>query len=187
MPITIDPRPHVLGDMLMITGTVDPAGDTGLSGSVSYDGLLGTVFAAGGHLLSSFATGVVVDGNVSAGANSITVKTIDARTMFNNEEDVYFFDAGGVLKRLGTIGTNGLTGLGATTIPFTQKTLHDITNNTILRKFGPNTGSITLKSGDFSVNVDDVNKRVVFTHGSDSATSTDSKNFGRFFILGSRA
>ena len=186
MPITIDPRPHVLGDMLMITGTVDPQGDTGLSGSVSYDGLLGAVFAAGGHLTSTFSTGVVVDGNASAGANSITVKTTDARTMFNNEEDVYFLDAG-VLKRLGTIGTNGLTGLGATTIPFTKKTLHDITNNTVLRKFGPNTGAITLKSGDFSVNVDEVNKRVVFTHGSDSATSTDSKNVGRFFILGSRA
>tara|TARA_R100001440_G_scaffold68678_1_gene90298 strand:- start:759 stop:1319 length:561 start_codon:yes stop_codon:yes gene_type:complete len=186
MPITIDPRPHVLGDLLMITGTIDPRDNTGLSGSISYDGLLGTVLAAGGHLLSTFSTGVVVDGNFTAGANSITVKTTDARTIFNNQEDVYFEDSG-VLKRLGTIGTNGLTNLGATTIPFTGKLLHDVSDNTVLRKFGPNTGAITLKSGDFTVNVDETNKRVVFSHGSDSATNTNLKNVGRFFILGSRA
>ena len=175
---TIDTRTHVIGDMLMITGTFDDAG-----GSVPYDGLLGTVFAAGGHLEdTTFDTTVDIDGagDTTAGSTDITVKTTDARLYFNKGEDIYA--TGNV--RLGTIDRV----VNATLIRLASPGLtQDVVDGQKVLKFGPKQGSVTLENGDFHVGIDTVAKRVQFTHGNSSATETSANYKGRFWILGSRA
>ena len=164
----------------MITGTFDSTG-----GSVPYDGLLGTVFAAGGHLENvTFNTGVRVNngGGYPAGTTSITVGTTDARLYFNRGEDVYTTTVTDTI-RLGTIQA-----VNATTINFKAPgTTIDIADGAKVLKFGPHQGSVTLENGDFHVGIDTVAKRVQFTHGSAGATETDANYRGRFWILGSRA
>ena len=181
MTVTIDTRTHVMGDMLMITGTFD---DTG--GSVPYDGLLGEVYSAGGHLEdTAFTTGVKVDGsgNTAAGSTVITVKTVDARLYFNMGEDLYSKKSG-FLERLGTISRVA----NATTMMIEAPGLtRAITDNENLQKFGPQQGSVTLVNGDFHVSIDTLAKRVQFTHGNAGATSDSAEYKGRFWILGSRA
>ena len=176
---TIDTRTHVLGDLLMITGTFSNLPTTSGSESVSYDGLLGTVFRAGGHLTSTFTTGIVTNGAVTAGDANITVQSVDARLFFNEGEDVY---AGNQF-----VGTVGAPGLSSTNIPIIGGAKVAVGNGEKILKFGPKTGSVTLTSGDFRVNIDETNKRIVFTHGNTGATETTHTNSGRYWILGSRA
>jgi len=177
----IDTRTHVIGDMLMITGTF---GKTG--GSVPYDGLLGTVFAAGGHLENiAFNTGVRINnvGGYAAGTTTITVDTVDARLYFNKGEDIYKVGPVNPI-RLGTIATvNSATEI-ALAAPGLTKAVDDSEK---LYKFGPRQGSVTLENGDFHVGIDTLSKRVQFTHGNSSATSSSADYVGRFWILGSRA
>lgn len=178
---TIDTRTHVIGDMLMITGTFDDAG-----GSVPYDGLLGTVFAAGGHLEDTlFDTLVDIDGsgNTDAGSTDITVKTTDARLYFNKGEDIYTSGVTGNV-RLGTIDRV----VNATLIRLASPGLtQDVADGNKVMKFGPKQGSVTLENGDFHVGIDTVAKRVQFTHGNAGATENSANYKGRFWILGSRA
>lgn len=176
---TIDTRTHVLGDLLMITGTFSNLPSTSGSESVSYDGLLGTVFGAGGHLTSTFTTGIVTNGSVSVGDPNITVQSVDARLFFNEGEDVYAGE--------GFVGTVGNIGFNATNIPIVGGAKVAIGSGEKILKFGPQTGSVTLMSGDFRVNIDETNKRIVFTHGNTGATDTAHVNKGRYWILGSRA
>ena len=78
---TVDTRTHVMGDMLMLTGTFTDGGT-----SVSFDGVLSTVFAAGGHVTSAYDTGIKVNDapdGVEIGDTVITVDTVDARIHFN--------------------------------------------------------------------------------------------------------
>ena len=87
----MDTRTHVMGDMLMVTGTFTDGGT-----DVSYDGMLASVFAAGGHVTSLYNTGVVKNGAASAGDGSsnttFTVKTVDMRLHFNVGESVTLND-----------------------------------------------------------------------------------------------
>ena len=179
MTVTIDTRTHVMGDMLMITGTFDNEG-----GSVPYDGLLGTVFAASGHLEDTiFNTGARINngGGYAAGTNNITVDTVDARLYFNKGEDIYDLATG---KRLATISRVA----NATTILLESPGLTQaVLDSDKLAKFGPHQGSVTLENGDFHVGIDTVAKRVQFTHGNAGATSDEANYKGRFWILGSRA
>jgi hypothetical protein len=179
MAATIDTRTHVIGDMLMITGTFDTSG-----GSVPYDGLLGEVYAAGGHLEDTiFNTGVRINngGGYAAGTTTITVDTVDARLYFNKGEDIY--TASGK-TRLGTISRV----ISATSIALASPGLtQSVDDNEKLYKFGPQQGSVTLQNGDFHVGIDTTAKRVQFTHGNASATATEAEYTGRFWILGSRA
>ena len=161
----------------MITGTFDTDG-----GSVSYNGLLGQVFAASGHLEdTTYNTGVAIDngGGHAVGSNSITVGTVDARLHFNKGEDIY---VGGV--RVATIDRVA----SATSILLESPGLAvAVADREILGKFGPQQGSVTLQNGDFHVGIDTVAKRVQFTHGNAGATSDEANYKGRFWILGSRA
>jgi hypothetical protein len=171
---TVDTRTHVMGDMLMLTGTFFDGGT-----SVSFDGLLSTVFAAGGHVTSSYDTGVTIDeaDGIDVGETEITVDTVSALLHFNLGEDVY--DSVG--RFMGTVGA-----VTATTITLTAGSLVSVGDDKSLRKLGPNNGSVTLVDGTLSVSIDETNSKVIFGNGNLGATIDRTSQTGRWWILGLR-
>ena len=173
----INTRTHSLGNLKLVTGTFT----VNNTESISYDGLLNEVLAAGGHIEDTFnKSGVRID-NVSGYSKghtgAMTVDSVDAQLVFNKKEDLYSVE--GVL--LGKI-----TAVGATSITIGGGLLADVANNDHLAKFGPKQPSITLIGEDFHVGVDTGNKRVTFTFGSAGASEVDVVMSGRFWILGTR-
>tara|TARA_R100000458_G_C8087956_1_gene119902 strand:+ start:41 stop:574 length:534 start_codon:yes stop_codon:yes gene_type:complete len=174
----INTRTHSLGNLKLVTGTFG----INKTESISYDGLLNEVLAAGGHIEDTFnKSGVRINNNpsgYSAGhTGSMTVDSVDAQLVFNKKEDLYTSE--GVL--LGTI-----TAVGATSITIGGGLLADVADNTHLAKFGPKQPSITLVGEDFHVGVDTSNKKVTFTFGSAGASEVNVEMKGRFWILGTR-
>jgi len=171
---TVDTRTHVMGDMLMLTGTFFDGGT-----SVPFDGLLSTVFAAGGHVTTHYDTGVAVNegDGVSVGEAEITVGTVDARLHFNIGEDVY--------NSLGQFMGIVLS-VTATTITLREGSLVGEDHLRTLRKLGPNNGSVTLVDGTLSVSIDETNSRVIFGNGNLGATIDRTTQGGRWWILGLR-
>ena len=173
----INTRMHSLGNLKLITGTFTALN----TDSISYDGLLNEVLAAGGHIEDTFnKSGVMINngGGYSAGETGpMAVAAVDAQLIFNKDEDLY--------------ATNGtllgkITAVGATSIKIGGGLLADVADNDHLAKFGPKQPSITLVGEDFHVGVDTGNKRVTFTFGSAGATEVDVLMNGRFWILGTR-
>ena len=173
---TVDTRTHIMGDMLMLTGTFTDGGT-----SVSFDGVLSTVFAAGGHVTSAYDTGVKVNDapdGVEIGDTVITVDTVDARIHFNRGEDLY----NAVSERMGRI----LSVDSATQMTLEAGSLVTNSNNKNLFKLGPNNGSVTLFDSTLSVSIDETNSRVIFGNGNLGATGDRSEQAGRWWILGQR-
>lgn len=172
---TVDTRTHVMGDMLMLTGTFTDGGT-----SVSFDGLVSTVFAAGGHVTSAYDTGVKVNeaDHIIVGETEITVDAVDARIHFNLSEDVYN-DAGIFMGTIASIGD-------ANTITLTAGSLVQANNDTNLFKLGPNNGSVTLVDGTLSVSIDETNSKVIFGNGNLGAAIDRTAQGGRWWILGLR-
>ncbi len=171
---TTDTRTHVMGDMLMLTGTFTDGGK-----EVSYGHALTTVFAAGGHLTSITDTGVKVNaGNLAAASTVLTVDTVDAEKHLAVGNTIY--NPAGV--RLGVI--SALTG--------TQITLEApgltaaVVNNENYFVLGANKPSVTLISTSLDVSIDETNSLVIFECGNRSATSDVSIEDGRWWILGQR-
>tara|TARA_R100000900_G_scaffold113951_1_gene88950 strand:+ start:1439 stop:1966 length:528 start_codon:yes stop_codon:yes gene_type:complete len=175
MTMTIDTRTHVMGDLLMITGTF-----TGGQAELSFDGLLSTVFAAGGHITSRYNTGIQVNegDGVTIGETAITVDTVDARIHFNVGETVYTANE----ERLGVI-----TALGATTVTIGAGALVAMIDDDPLFKHGANTGAVTLTDDSLKVDIDEQNNLIILGNGHLGAASSDATtNTGRFWILGQR-
>ena len=172
-----DTRVYILGNLKLMTGTFNIADKQ----SISYDGVLGTVLASGGHIEdTSYRTNVQVDngsGYPVGHSSSMTVKTEDTRIHFNQDEDLD--NVAG--KRLGRISF-----LVATSITV-DSLLIAVSDNDGFNRFGPKQPSITLVHQDFNVNIDTIAKRVNFTFGSLSASDGDAGILnGRFWILGTR-
>lgn len=169
-------RMHALGNLKLITGTFTDSSKE----SISYDGQLNEVLAAGGHIEdTTYRTSVRVNNGsgYAVGATAMTVDSEDPRLNFNLGEDLY--NASGV--RLGTI-----TNLGATTVTV-DSLLIALADNDTFNKSGPKQPSITLVHQDFNVNVDTVAKRVNFSFGSLAVDDGDAGIMnGRFWILGTR-
>mgnify|MGYP003110826750 FL=1 len=173
-----DTRVYVLGNLKLMTGVFGAS----RAESISYDGVLSTVLAAGGHIEDYFPkTGTRINngGGYSAGeTGEMTVGTVDARLNFNVDEDLYSTEG----TWLGTISH-----VNATMIRCLNTGLQaDVADGDHLAKFGPKQPSVTLVGQDFHVGVDTGSKRVTFTFGSAGATETDSVMGGRFWILGTR-
>jgi len=171
---TVDTRTHVMGDMLMVTGTFTDGGT-----SVSYDGLLTTVFAAGGHVTSKYDTGVTVNegDDIVIGEVEITVNTVDARLHFNRGEAVY--------NSLGEF-MGDISSLTATAITLTAGSLAATQNGRTLFKVGPDQGAVTLVDGTLAVSVDEIHSKVIFGNGNLGATGDRTDQGGRWWILGLR-
>jgi|TARA_B100000900_G_C20139490_1_gene537357 hypothetical protein len=173
---TTDTRTHVMGDMLMVTGTFTDGGI-----DVSYDSLLATVFAAGGHVTSLYDTGIKInDGDdMAVGDTAMVVDTVDVRLHFNVGETIY--NSAGA--RVGVITAIA----SATALTIGAGVLVAIANNDNLFKLGPDQSAVTLNDGSLAVSIDETNKRVVFGNGNLGATSTAHTQDGRWWILGRRS
>ena len=157
---TIDVRTHVMGDMLMLTGTFTDGGT-----DVSFDGILTNVFAAGGHVTSLYDTGIKLnDGDHMAVADTaMVVDTVDLRLHFNVGETIYA--TGG--QEIGVI--TAIASATALTIGA-----------------GPDQSAVTLNNGSLAVSIDETNNKVVFGNGNLGNTSTAHIQDGRWWILGQR-
>ncbi len=176
---TVDTRTHVMGDMLMLTGTFTDGGT-----SVSFDGLLSNVIAAGGHCTSAYFTGILIDngsGYAAGTTTALTVSEVDARLHFNIGETVY----AGALDSLSEVGVITAIG-GATSITIGGGTLVALGDDNKLSKFGPDQSAVTLHDGTLAVSINETNSKVIFSNGNLGATSTASINDGRWWILGLR-
>jgi len=171
---TTDTRTHVMGDMLMMTGTFTDGGI-----DVSFGGILSTVFAAGGHLTSVTATPVLAAEAEAAatGSTELTVDTADARLHFNIGDTVYHTDG----RRYGVI-----TALTATAITFGGGLLVAVANDVVLCRLGARKAGVTLLQNAIEVSIDETNQFVVFEAGSQTAIQTTNAADGRWWILGQR-
>lgn len=176
---TNDTRTHVLGDMLMMTGTFTDGGT-----DVSYAETLSTVFAAGGHVTSLYNTGIQADGAKTAGATTFTVKTVDMRLHFNVGESVYASNDGdpATAFRVGVVTALAANATGMT-VDSVSATVSD---EAAIFKLGPDQSAVTLNDGSLAVSIDETNKFVVFGNGNLGATSTAHEQDGRWWILGQR-
>ncbi len=68
---TIDARPHVMGNMMMVTGTfLSDSGDTG--GDIVLTNVLSSIVAAGANANAAGATDTEIDGTASATLTLVT-------------------------------------------------------------------------------------------------------------------
>ena len=154
---TTDIRTHVMGDMLMLTGTFTDGGT-----DVSFDGQLTTVFAAGGHVTSLYDTGI----KLNDGDN------------FNVGETIYS-STGTIIGVITAIAS-------ATALTIGAGVLEAVADDAVLFKVGPDQSAVTLNDGSLAVSIDETNNRVVFGNGNLGNTSTAHTQDGRWWILGQR-
>jgi len=73
---TIDTRPHVMGNLMMITGTFTNGGsDSG--GDIDVSGILADVVAAGANGNAAGATDMEIDGTTSTTLTLVTATGLD--------------------------------------------------------------------------------------------------------------
>tara|TARA_R110002012_G_scaffold10884_1_gene49125 strand:+ start:330 stop:890 length:561 start_codon:yes stop_codon:yes gene_type:complete len=181
---TIDVRTHVMGDMLMLTGTFTDGGK-----EVSFDGLLTNVFAAGGHLTSLVFSGVTIN-NGSTEAIGQTVLTCDTsdvagdcRSCLNVGQTLY--SAAGA--RLGLI-----TAVTATAVTIDTALTVALADDAQLFVMGASSmalkadAAITSHNVALDVSVDETNNLVIFSTGNESSATSAATSDGRWWILGQR-
>jgi hypothetical protein len=176
-----DTRTHVMGDMLMVTGTFTDGGT-----EVSYADLLSTVFAAGAHLTSITDTGIKVNGgNTTATSTVLTVDTKDARNLLRAGQTVYN-SAGMKLGVIASVDSGTQITLAAPGLSVD----HD--NNENYFVLGASQQSLTadaavdLTNVSANASIDEQNKLVIFEMGAASSALATSVGDGRWWILGQR-
>lgn len=173
---TNDIRTHVLGDMLMVTGTFTDGGI-----DYYYGDQLSTVLAAGGFATSVYDTGVTINngaGYAIGETGALAVDGVDARLHFNVGEAIY--NAAGI--RAGVITAIG----SATAITVGGGLIAPFSDDDTLSKHGVMNPAITLTNDTLDVSVDTIAEYVVFGTGNLGATSTAATLDGRWWILGQR-
>jgi len=187
---TGDIRTHVMGDMLMITGTFSQGGT-----EFSFDGLLNTVFAAGGHFNAVNYSGLTINNGSHEGVGQtvLSVDTAgvggDARSCVYPGQTLYN-ETGG---RLGII-----TGISNNTVTIDTALTEQLLDDTALYVMGASkmsllaNAAITAQNNSLDVSIDETNKLVIFDVGQ-TIDPQDSNNLmptgsgeGRFWILGQR-
>ena len=166
-------RKHILGDMVLITGTfTDGAKD------IFYGDHLSTVFAAGGNSTELTSTGIQADGAKAVGDTTFTVKTIDKRLWFNKGDTIYN-SAGG---RIGVISANAGNATGLTL----ESVLVAVADEEVLYKFGVPSPAMTLIKSKLTVGIDTINQYLVIGCGNMGAASTQHTADGTWWALGKR-
>ena len=176
---TNDTRTHVLGDLVMITGTFT---DGGLD--YHWGDQLTTVLASGGHYTSSYSTGVLINngsGYAAGETGALAVDTVDARLHWNVGDTLYTSD-GTTNYRLGEITAIG----SATAVTVGGGLLQAVLDDDPLYKMGPFNAAVTLTDDTLDISIDEQNKYMVIGAGNMGATSTACTGDGRWWILGQR-
>ena len=171
---TTDTRVHVMGDMVLVTGTFT---DGGLD--VYVGDHITNIVAAGANSNELYSTSVVKDGAVSDGdTGTFTVKTVDMRLYFNVGDTVY--DSAG--DRIGVVSVmaSNATGMQVTEV------FKDFADDAVLYKMGVAKPAVTLMNGGLDVAIDATNKYLVIDSGNMGAASTASTADGTWWALGTR-
>ena len=181
---TTDTRTHVMGDMLMVTGTFTDGGT-----QVSYADMLGTVFAAGGHATSLMQSGVTVNnGSTEAiGQTELTCDTSsvagDCRSCLNVGQTVYHPTG----ERIGLV-----TAVTATAVTVDTALTIALADDAPLMVLGASSmalkadAAITSHTVAVDVSIDETNKLVIFAAGNTASTDDATTLDGRWWILGQR-
>jgi len=191
---TSDTRTHVMGDMLMLTGTFSAGGK-----EISFADQLSTVFAAGGHFTSAVFSGVTINNGATeaVGQTVLTCDTLGVSgpvTSCLNVGQTLYNEVG---QRLGIT-----TAVGATSVTIDTPLTAPLVDNAKLFVLGGSAMSLkadlalTSHSVTLDVAIDETNSLVIFSTGKErsidpSADATtvspaDATMNGRWWILGQR-
>ena len=171
---TIDTRVHVMGDLYLLSGTFTDGGT-----DIFFGDHLSTVFAAGGHYTSNYATGVETNGAKAVGDTAFVVKTVDKRLHFNVGETLY--DSVG--DRLGVITAMAADATGITVGGGVLKVIGD---SEAVHKHGAMNPAITLSDDQLDISIDTKNNYLVIGTGNLGAASRAATGDGRWWALGKR-
>ena len=174
-----------MGDMLMITGTFTEGGK-----EISYDGLVSTVFAAGGHFTTKVFSGVQINagGHEAVGQTVLTCDTTNVAgdcTSCLNVGQTLYSGLGGA--RLGII-----TAVDATTVTIDTPLTVQLNDNTELHVLGGSSmalkadAAVSSHTVTLDVAIDETNSLVIFSTGNQSSSIADATMGGRWWILGQR-
>jgi hypothetical protein len=182
--VTTDARPHVLGDLQMVTGTFTDGGT-----EYNYSNQLSVVLAAGGHFTSLVGCGVSINnaGTEAVGQTVLTCDTTsvagDCRSCLTVGQTLY----GPTGLRLGIV-----TVVTATEVTIDTALTVALADDTPLRVLGATSmalkanAAITSHTVGLDVSIDETNKLVIFAAGNESSAHDTSSTDGRWWILGQR-
>ena len=166
-------RKHILGDMVLLTGTFTDGGK-----DIFYGDHLSTVFAAGANSTELTSTSVVKDGAAAVGDTDFRVKTTDKRIWFNKGDTIYNSTG----ERLGVIATSASNATGLTV----ESVLTAVADDEVLYKLGVPSPAITLIHSKLTVGIDTINQYLVIECGNLGAASVQHTADGTWWALGKR-
>ena len=175
---TQDIRTHVLGDLLMVSGTYTAGGR-----EIDYSNFLSTVFATGAHITAGIVlTGVQINqgsGGEAAGQTTLTVDTLDATLALYPGQSIYAVD--GTFQGV-------LVGVAATELVIEAPGLiATMADDAPICVFGAYKPGLTLVDKSLDVSVDESRQRIIIDAPQNTTVpdgTTDSG--GRWWILGQR-
>jgi hypothetical protein len=172
-----DIRTHVVGDLLMLTGTFEGGGR-----EVDYSSHLTSVIASGGHITSGIVTtGILINNaaNHGVGNKTLTVDGVDPRLALYPGQSIYAIDGTfqGVISGVGpteiTILTPGLTA--------------QMDDDAPICVFGAYKPGVTLIDKSLDISVDETRKVLIIDAPQNTPVPDGtSDSGGRWWILGQR-
>jgi len=185
MAITQEVRPHVLGDLVLLTGTFT-AGDT----DISFGDHLSTAIAAGANPTTIVNTLVKINaGTLTKGATTLTVDTTDAETMLYAGQRIYV-ETGSPTTPTTAMATAVIDNVAsATSVVLQAPGLSQAiqTNDNIHTNSGFHFTATTVRIGEINTGIDNVNKVLSINCGAAAATAVVTVGTGgTWWILGQR-
>jgi hypothetical protein len=185
MATTEDTRRHVLGDMVLLTGTFT-AGDT----DIGFGEHLSKAFAAGANPTTIVDTTVKINaGTLTKGATTITVDTTDAETILYAGQRIYV-EAGTPTTPTTAMATAVIDNVAsATSVVLQAPGLSQaiLTNDNIHVNSGFHFTATTVRVGEINTGIDNVNKVLSINCGAAAATGVKTvATGGTWWILGQR-
>ena len=149
MAITQETRPHVVGDLVMVSGTFTAGGE-----EIDYSSYLKSVIAAGCNLNTVVTTGVLIDNGSgeAVGQTALTVDTVDARLALYIGQTIYKTDG----TRVGL-----LTGVAATELTVGAGTVAAYADNDPVCVMGTYTPSVTMVGSGGDIAIDATNNVLI--------------------------
>ena len=176
MAITTDTRVHVMGDLMLVTGTFTQGGQ-----EVDFSPYLSTVMCAGANLNTVVTTGVLINigSGEAVGQTALTVDTVDARLALYIGQTIYKTDG----TRVGV-----LTGVANTELTVGAGTVAAYADDDPVCVMGTYTPSVTLVGSGGDVAIDATNNVLIINArlpdaGAGGAISTVG---GTWWALGTR-
>ena len=185
MATTEDTRKHVLGDMILLTGTFT-AGDS----DISFGEHLSKAFAAGANPTTIVDSTVKINGgDLAVGTTTLTVDTTDAETTLYAGQRIYV-ETGAPTTPTTAMATAVIDNVASATsvvlqAPGLSKAI--ATNDNIHVNSGFHFTVTTVRTGEINTGIDNVNKVLSINCGAAAATGLKTiATGGSWWILGQR-